>query len=226
MRLTTRSMERPAMAEFASEWHPEVLPGEWSRAVDDLSRRSALEGFYLAGGTGLALHFGHRRSIDLDLFREDAFESSVLRDRLRGLDGLARVALAAGTAHLTLHGVKVSFLHYPYPLIFPPRSYGRLTVADPRDIACMKIEAIANRGSRRDFVDLYVAAAEFGLAQIFEWFTTKYAAVAYNRMHVMKALTYFRDAEDEPLPDLMIPIDWSSVTRFFVSEAPRLPRLS
>jgi hypothetical protein len=91
-----------------SEWHPEVLPEAWSRATNDLARRSLLAGFYLAGGTGLALQFGHRRSADLDLFREAEFDSADLRDQ----DGLGRVALAKGTAHLTLHGVKVSFLHW------------------------------------------------------------------------------------------------------------------
>lgn len=213
------------MTEHAREWHPEVLPEGWSRAADDLAARFVLDGFYLAGGTGLALYFGHRRSVDLDLFRENEFQSSSLRDRLRGLDGLDRVAIASGTAHLTLHGVKVSFLHYPYPSIFPPRLYDQLVVADPRDIACMKVEAIAHRGSRRDFVDLYVAATEYGLAQILDWFAKKYAAVSYNRTHLMKALTYFRDAEEEPLPDLLVRIEWTAVTRFFESEAPRLPRL-
>ncbi len=214
------------MPQRPSEWHPEVLPGAWSRAADDLAQRSLLAGFYLAGGTGLALQFGHRRSADLDLFREAEFDSADLRDRLRGQDGVDRVALAKGTAHLTLHGVKVSFLHYPYPLLFPLRSHANLDVADPRDIACMKIEAIANRGSRRDFVDLYVVAREYGLRELFGGFATKYAAVSYSRTHLLKALTYFADAEEEPLPDLLVPLDWSAVTRYFTSETPRLARLS
>jgi hypothetical protein len=216
------------MPQGPSAWHPEVLPEGWSRAIDDLARRSLLAGFYLAGGTGLALQRGHRRSADLDLFREAEFDSADLRDRLRGQDGLGRVALAAGTAHLTLHGVKVSFLHYPYPLLFPPHVFGdnHINVADPRDIACMKIEAIGSRGSRRDFVDLYVAAQEYGLAELFELFAKKYAAVPYSRTHLLKALTYFQDAEEEPLPDMLAPLDWSSVTNYFISETPRLARLS
>ena len=214
------------MPERPTEWHPGVLPEAWSRATNDLARRSLLAGFYLAGGTGLALQFGHRRSADLDLFREAEFDSADLRDRLRGQDGLSRVALATGTAHLTLHGVKVSFLHYPYPLLFPIRLYGNIEVAHPRDIACMKIEAIASRGSRRDFVDLYVVAQEYGLGELFESFAQKYAAVSYSRTHLLKALTYFRDAEEEPWPDMLVPLDWSVVTQYFTSETPRLARLS
>lgn len=207
-------------------WHTEALPPEWSRAARDLAGRSLLSNFYLAGGTGLALQIGHRRSVDLDLFRETDVDSSSLRDRLRGQDGLERLELAPGTAHLVLHGVKVSFLHYPYPLLFPTRSFGVVAVADPRDIACMKIEAIGNRGSRRDFVDLYVAAREHGLAYLFECFARKYAAVSFNRTHLLKALVYFRDAEEEPPPDLLAPIDWSTVTEYFRAEAPSLARLS
>ncbi len=213
------------MPERPSEWHPEVLPDAWSRATRDLSRRSLLAGFYLAGGTGLALHFGHRRSADLDLFREAEFDSADLRDRLRGQNGLERVALSTGTAHLTLHGVKVSFLHYPYPLLFPLRLCESIEVADPRDIACMKIEAIASRGSRRDFVDLFVVAQEQGLRELLEYFAKKYAAVSYSRTHILKALTYFRDADEEPSPDMLVPLDWSTVTRYFVAETPRLARV-
>lgn len=213
------------MPEHEIDWHLDVLPDGWSRTVDDLARRSVLAGFYLAGGTGLALRFGHRRSADLDLFREAEFDSGRLRDQLRGQAGLGRLALEQGTAHLTLHGTKVSFLHYPYPLLFPLLSFGALGVADPRDIACMKIEAIASRGSRRDFVDLYVLGQEYGLGGLLDLFSKKYAAVAYSRTHLLKALTYFRDAEEEPPPDLLVPLDWSSVIRYFTSETPRLARL-
>ena len=101
------------MPEHDPSWHREILPGNWTRAADDLAGRSAFEGFYLAGGTGLALKLGHRRSVDLDLFREAEFESTDLRDRLRDLEGLRKLELARGTLHLELHGVKVSFLHYP-----------------------------------------------------------------------------------------------------------------
>lgn len=210
------------MPESQSLWHAEVLPDGWARAAADLAARSALSGFYLAGGTGLALYLGHRRSIDLDLFSESDFGSADLRDRLRNLEGLRKLETAPGTVHLELHDVKVSFLHYPYPLLFPARQFEVLGVADPRDIACMKLEAVANRGSRRDFIDLYQAAQTYGLRDIVEWFGTKYAAVSYNRVHLFKALTYFRDAEEQPLPDMLVPLGWDEVRTFFVREAPRL----
>ncbi len=213
------------MPDHRLAWHPEVLPDAWVRAAEDLAGRCVLDGFYLAGGTGLALQYGHRRSVDLDLFREREFESARLGDLLRGQQGLERVALQKGTAHLTLHGVKVSLLHYPYPVLFPLRSYSGLLVADPRDIGCMKIQAIGDRGSRRDFVDLYLVASRHGLGDVFDCFAKKYASVAYSRTHYLKALTYFADAEAEPMPAMLIPLEWKTVTGYFRTESPRLARL-
>jgi hypothetical protein len=190
-----------------------------------LAARHAFGGCYLAGGTGLALHIGHRRSIDLDLFRQTPFDSAQFRSRLAGLDGLRNVELADGTVYLQLHGVKVSVLHYPYPLLFPPAVFDGLSVADPRDIACMKLDTIGSRGARRDFVDLYAAAKAYGLPAIFDWFAAKYAMAPYNRAHLLKALTYFVDAEQDPLPDMLVPVDWPAITQYFVREVPRLARL-
>lgn len=85
------------MPEEQSGWHREVLPAGWARAVGELAARSVVQGFYLAGGTGLALHFGHWRSGDLDLFRDTEFTAADLRDRLRDLDGLRKLEWASLT---------------------------------------------------------------------------------------------------------------------------------
>lgn len=164
-------------------------------------------------------------SVDVDLFSESDFASDVVRNRLRGLNTLRNLELAPGTLHLELRGVKVSFLHYPYPLLFPVAEFEGLTVADLRDIACMKLDALASRGTRRDFVDLYLLAESYGLPTIFEWFAAKYAAVSFNRTHLFKALTYFADAEQEPMPDMLVPLGWTTIRQYFLTQVPLLPRL-
>lgn len=210
------------MPEDQSQWHPEVLPAGWQRAATDLAARGALTDFYLAGGTGLALQMGHRRSVDLDLFTQREFDPAGLRAQLSELSGLRVRQILRGTLHLELHNILVSFLHYPYPLLFPLQQFENLTVADPREIACMKLDAIGNRGSRRDFVDLYLAAKRYGLREILAWFEKKYAMAPYNRVHLLKSLTYFTDAEREPMPNMLVSLDWSAVTTFFTTEATRL----
>ena len=63
---------------------------------------------------------------------------------------------------------------------------------------------------------------QFGLREILEWFERKYAGAPYNRVHVLKALTYFGDAERDPMPNMLVPLDWSDVRKFFLSQAPGL----
>ena len=61
---------------------------------------------------------------------------------------------AIGTVHGFLNNVRVTFLRYPYELLFPPIALSRISIADPRDIGLMKITAISGRGSKKDFIDL------------------------------------------------------------------------
>jgi hypothetical protein len=59
-----------------------------------------------------------------------------------------------------------------------------------------------------------------------DWFARKYSSVSYSRTHLFKALTYFVDAEREPMPDMLVPLDWTNVRAYFLTQALRLPRLS
>jgi hypothetical protein len=86
----------------------------------------------------------------------------------------------------------------------------------------MKISAIASRGAKRDFVDLYVVAKGFGLPALLELFRQKFALAQYNMVHILKSLAYFADAEKDPMPHMLIPLTWDEVTQFFRREVPRL----
>lgn len=84
---------------------------------------------------------------------------------------------APTTVRLTGFG---ALLGYAYPVLFPTGGFEGVTAADPRDIACMKITAIASRGTKRDFVDLYQCARQFGLQELLGLFTRKYAETRYS----------------------------------------------
>jgi len=176
--------------------------------------------FYLVSGTGLALQIGHRRSQDLDFFADHLFDEEMLLQRLQRLDGFAPAEKAPHTLHATVGATKVSFFGYTYPQLFPAATFLDAAVADRRDIACMKVSAIASRGTKRDFVDLYVAAQRLGLAEILRLFDRKYAQAAYSGTHLLKSLTFFEDAERDPMPDMLIPLAGDEVKQFFVREAP------
>lgn len=210
------------MQDAESVWHREVIAGPIERLLPELVKTRALVSFYLAGGTGLALHLGHRRSVDLDFFSSETFDPHALIRKLRELSGFTVIAKDEETLHAHIEGIRVSFLAYPYPMLFPQESFDEVQVANARDIACMKISAIAGRGTKRDFVDLYSASQLYGLAQLREWFKQKFAQANYSTVHVLKSLTYFEGAEPDPMPDMLVPVAWEEVRKFFTTEVPRL----
>jgi predicted nucleotidyltransferase component of viral defense system len=208
--------------EDSSGFHPEAISKVALGLLKALATTEFLSRFYLAGGTALALHCGHRRSVDFDFFAMDAFQEDLLLATLREGFKPSVLGRAPQTLHLQLSEVKVSFIGYPYPLLFPTGRFSGVEVADIRDIACMKVSAVASRGTRRDFVDLYVAAQTCPLGEILALFVRKYAGIEYHRLHLLKSLTYFDDAEKDPPLDLTTEISWSEVRAFFIREVEAL----
>jgi hypothetical protein len=203
-------------------WHREVIPPATETTLRVLEDAGITQSFYLAGGTGLALQFGHRLSLDLDFFGNEEFDEDALLQRIQGLGDFSLVSKAPYTLHATLGGTKISFLGYAYPVLFPADGFEGVAVADPRDIACMKIAAIASRGTKRDFVDLHQCARQFGLQELLGLFARKYAQARYSKPHLLKSLVYFDDAEKDPMPHMLIPLEWDEVKHFFQREAPRI----
>ncbi len=200
-------------------WHREVITPAVESALQDLQERSALSSFYLGGGTGLALRLGHRRSEDLDFFSPLALDVEALLQRLGRFSVTTK---GEETLHGTVGGLRVSFLGYHYPLLFAAEAFRGVEVADARDIACMKINAIAGRGAKRDFIDLYAACQEYELTQLLNLFHKKFAGVNYSEVHLLKSLSYFDEAEKDPLPDMLVRFPWEDVKEFFSREAARL----
>jgi hypothetical protein len=127
----------------------DVLPRGGKSALELLKGIETMRNFYLAGGTGLALQLGHRISGDLDFFCQGQFETTTLRDSLIATEQFKVLSEAQDTLHGVLAETKVSFLRYPYQLLFLTEDLEGLKVADTRDIAVMKIAAISSRGSKK-----------------------------------------------------------------------------
>jgi len=183
-----------------------------------LSQTPILEDFYLAGGTGLALQFGHRISIDLDFFSAQEFNPELLVVQLKKIGKFSLESKAEGTLHGILNGTRITFLHYPYPLLFPFHKFGKVNIADYLDIACMKLSAISSRGSKKDFIDLYFICKEIPLEKIFKLFAKKYKEINFNITHIFKSLCYFEQADKEPLPKMFDEVSWIDVKKFFRNE--------
>ena len=127
---------------------------------------------------------------------------------------------------MRLHGIPVSFFRYEYPLLRPLHEapWG-LPLADPEDIAAMKLAALSGRGARKDFVDLYFYAHEIAsLRQILDRFREKYPGISVDPYHLLRSLTFFDDAEAEAMPELPRGGTWDQIKAFFRAEATRLFR--
>jgi hypothetical protein len=202
--------------------HEKVLPRGSKNLLDKLARiaPALLKDWILAGGTGLALHLGHRVSEDFDFFRTDAFDVRAFHRLFRSAGTYETLQEADHTLTVLIKGVKLSLFRVANPFLFKPEPYRSFSVADIRDIALMKLIAVSGRGSRKDFVDLYsILRAEPGLPEYFDWLPKKYGAGRVNSYHILKSLTYFEDAEKEPMPRMLTPFNWKECKAFFVREA-------
>lgn len=178
-------------------------------------------GFYLAGGSGLALQLGHRTSEDLDLFSMTPFDSSKLLSCLqKEMPESEEVLCEANTLYIIINNVKLSFLYYAVPLVFEPLSFEGINVADWRDIIAEKFKTIAQRGGKKDFYDLFEVcySRKITIKEAVKIFKKRFQNTGINLYHVLKSLTYFEDAEVEPDPVyIKDPIPpWETVKRFFV----------
>ena len=210
------------MSNESATWHADTMSPALRQTLMELQQASLLLPFYLAGGTGLALQLGHRHSEDLDFFASESFDSELLLQNLGRLGDLSVLGKSAQTLHIQFRGAKVSFFDYTYRLLLPLPVFQGVKVAEGSDIACMKISAIAGRGTKRDFIDLYFAAQRYGLPRLLELFQEKFSEANYSSIHLLKSLTYFEDAEKDPYPDMLIQLSWEEVKEFFSREAPRL----
>jgi hypothetical protein len=202
--------------------HKGVLPKGSQDLLAQIEKRSPapLRGWTLAGGTGLALQLGHRTSDDFDFFKTSRFSVKNLAQALPALGACEILQEEARSLTVLLRSVKISFFQVIDPFIFPAGSFSFFKIADARDIALMKMAAILNRGSRKDFVDLYcILRRELTLQDCLSLLPKKYGEGRINEYQLLQSLTWFTDAEQEPLPRMLEPFDWEECKAFFLREA-------
>src|SRR3989338_6892877 len=138
----------------------EVLPKGSKKTLALLGKSGLLKEAYLAGGTALALRIGHRISVDFDFFIGAKFNEQQLARRLAALPvNFELERLDWGTILGYLNKVKFSLFFYDYKLLAKPQNFLSIKIADIKDIAPMKLLAISDRGTKRDFIDLYFIIA-------------------------------------------------------------------
>ncbi len=209
-------------------WHLDILPPSTRKALKYLAEAGWLSRsrWYLAGGTALALQAGHRSSRDLDFFYPTKdFSAEKLLIQFPKKIWTADI-VREGTIYGNLLGARVSFIAYPFFVARQPlKHFGAVRFLDSRDIAVMKIIAISQRGRKRDFIDLYwYCLRQESLGCILQRLPDQYPTVAHDFHHIIKSLTYFDDAEADPMPKIFFKASWRSVKKFFKTEAPKVAR--
>lgn len=198
-----------------NHFYLETLPPNTAQLITLFQKEkpSFVKDFYLSGGTALSLQLGHRESEDLDFFNQNSFDPIRLQPILEQFGNLSDLELSAGTLNTFLGGVKLQFLEYPYPLLEPTVDLGGIQLSSAIDIACTKLQTVAMRGSKKDFIDVYFLLELFTFDELFEKLQKKYNQTDFSLTHILKSLIYFADADNQPLPRMHREVSWEEVKR-------------
>jgi len=201
----------------------QVLPGDTKAILALLEKSGIIQKAYLAGGTALTLQLGHRISYDLDFFTQEEFDEQALLPEIEKISNFQLERLAWRTILGKFKDVKFSIFYYKYPLLYSAKKFGMINITDTRDIAAMKIAAIASRGTKRDFVDLYFICREtMSLLDVIRVYDEKYRNLAATEIHIMKSLIYFEDAEPDEMPEMLKKASWEDIKKYFEGEIKKL----
>ena len=175
-------------------------------------------GLRLVGGTGLALQFGHRKSIDIDLFGTLIADEFAMTNELAKLGAVSVIKSSQNIHIYSINGIKVDLVNFIYPWLEDLIVEDGIRIAHVKDIGALKMAAIAGRGTKKDFIDLYFLLQHYSLKELIGFYNAKYHDG--SEFLVLKSLTYFEDANPEIEPLMLTPVPWVKI-REEISRAQR-----
>ena len=189
--------------------HLSTIEPQTLELLREISAMDVFKDVRLVGGTSLALQIGHRKSVDLDFFGQINFNTEAFQKAIYSFNQVEVLVNSPNIKTYTINHIKVDFVNYSYPWLADFLTYENIKLAQPKDIAAMKIAAITGRGSRKDFVDLYFLLKLFSLEELFHFYLQKYHDA--SEYLALKSLTYFDDAELDADPFMIQKADWKSI---------------
>lgn len=190
-----------------------------SKTLELLRSIQSLEVFSkvrLVGGTALALQLGHRKSVDLDFFGDVNFGNIDISNLDSTITTVTALKKSDNINIFIINGIKVDFVNYSYPWLEDKISIEGINMASIKDIAAMKIAAITNRGSRKDFVDIYFLLQDYTLKELIFFYEEKFRDA--SKYLALKSLSYFEDAEKEPMPIMLKDFSWEEAKKMILKE--------
>jgi Domain of unknown function (DUF1814). len=174
--------------------HKNILSAEQLNFLTFLKQFS--RDFGLAGGTAVALHLGHRRSLDFDLFSVKEFDNAAIQKKISKSKKIQKVFVDhAGEYTVLVDGIKLTFLHYPFSIEFADKLDDFIKMPDLITLAALKAYALGRRSKWKDYVDLYfIMKNKIGLKKIIKK-AEKIFGNNFNEKIFRVQLSYFKDLD-------------------------------
>ena len=191
-----------------------VEPGTFA-VLESLMRLKALQPFSLVRGTALSLRYGHRTSIDLDLFYHEKLDHEKIVTALKKEFGKGYSVESKSVRwgiFCYLNNVKVDIIHHPHPLISDLEITNNIRMYGDPDIIAMKLNAILGRGRKKDFWDLSELLQHFSLKDMIHFYEKKFPEQNLL-ITIPQAITFFDDAEESEDPISLKGQTWQSVKK-------------
>jgi predicted nucleotidyltransferase component of viral defense system len=196
--------------------HYETIDTELLELLKKIQTIQDFSELRLAGGTSLALQYGHRKSVDIDFFGKLDLNAEEIAEILSNCGSVTQIKRSANINIFEIDGIKVDIVNYHYPWLKPHIDIDGLRLAQAEDIAAMKISAITGRGTKKDFVDLFELLKHFSLKEILSFYKSKYADG--SSYLALKSMSYFDNAENNPDPIMLTAFSWTQIKKKIESE--------
>jgi len=199
--------------------HPEVLNKNQAELLPLL--RAFNRSFYLVGGTAIALHLGHRRSIDFDLFCLSPLNKTRLKRKLAEISFRQNIiAEDYDQLHLFINDVKTTFFNYPYPIEHPVKVENYLTMPDLITLAAMKAYALGRRAKWKDYVDLYFLLKDHFTVREISHKTESLFGTLFSEKLFREQLAFHKDIDfSEPVEFLLPTVPENEIKEFLIAKA-------
>ena len=199
--------------------HLQILSKEQADLLPNLN--SFNRTFYMVGGTAIALHLGHRRSIDFDLFCQAPLNKHRLKSKLLTIPFKKNTLFEdVDQVHLMVHEVKMTFFNYPYPIEHPVKVKNIISIPDLITLAAMKAFALGRKAKWKDYVDLYfILKDRYSIEEISDKASTIFGSI-YNEKLFREQLAFHKDIDfSEPVEYLISSASEKDIKDFLTDKA-------
>ena len=175
---------------------------------------SRFKGFYLVGGTALALQIGHRLSVDFDFFSFEPLPPNLLRQvkRVFSHSSISVTYRVPEQLNLLIDNIQTTFFHYEYPVVNPFMEYKGVSLVSIQEIAAMKAFAVGKRLAYKDYVDWYFMLNEeyVTLKEVISLCARKYGSDFNDRLFLGQ-LVFMEDIPTQKIDFLRDPVERDKV---------------